>query len=75
MSEETGGRMINAGNNYEKLRKAFKEISDELRSQYELTYTPTNTKQDGSFRKIEIKDTNNDKVQARKGYYASPGTE
>jgi len=71
MSEETGGRMIDVGNNFAKLEKAFKEISNELRSQYELTYTPTNTNMDGGYRKIEIKQKDGDKVQARKGYYAT----
>jgi VWFA-related protein len=70
LSEETGGRMIDVGNNIQKLEKAFKEVGDELRSQYELTYTPTNTKQDGGFRRIEIKEKDSFKVQARKGYYA-----
>jgi VWFA-related protein len=68
---ETGGRVIDVGNNYDKLKKAFQQISEELRTQYNITYTPTNQKRDGSFRKIEIKATNKDlKVQARKGYYA-----
>jgi VWFA-related protein len=75
LSEETGGRMIQVGNNFAKLEKAFQEISDELRSQYELVYTPTNTKQDGTFRKIEIKQKDGDKVQARKGYYAQSAVE
>jgi VWFA-related protein len=68
---ETGGRVIDVGNNYDKLKRAFQQISEELRTQYNITYTPTNQKRDGSFRKIEIKATNKDlKVQARKGYYA-----
>ncbi|HEX8926706.1 MAG TPA: VWA domain-containing protein [Terriglobales bacterium] len=71
---ETGGRVIDVGNNYEKLKKAFTQISEELRTQYNITYTPTNQKRDGSFRKIEIKVNNkDDKVQARKGYYAPKG--
>ncbi len=70
LCEETGGRMIEA-NNEKKLREAFDQISNELRSQYNIGYTPTNQKKDGSFRKIEIKPKNGDvKVQARKGYYA-----
>lgn len=73
LSEETGGRMISVGNNFAKLEKAFQEIGDELRSQYELSYTPTNAKMDGGFRKIEVKEKDGDKVQARKGYYAQAG--
>ncbi|HUO60317.1 MAG TPA: VWA domain-containing protein [Candidatus Acidoferrales bacterium] len=68
---ETGGRVIDVGNNYEKLKKAFQQISEELRTQYNIAYTPINQKRDGTFRKIEIRVNNKDyKVQARKGYYA-----
>jgi len=71
LTEETGGRVINVGNKSEKLREAFDQISRELRSQYNIGYTPTNSKHDGSFRKIEIRTKDkNYKVQARSGYYA-----
>jgi VWFA-related protein len=52
--------------------RAFQEIADELRTQYLLGYTPSNTRRDGSFRKIHVKVRNQDyKIQARRGYYAS----
>jgi len=69
LAEQTGGRAISVGNP-NKLDKAFAEISNELRSQYSLGYTPTNEKHDGTFRKIEVKSKDGYKVQARKGYYA-----
>jgi VWFA-related protein len=69
LAEQTGGRLITV-NNPDKLGKAFREISDELRSQYSIGYTPTNEKHDGSFRRIELKSKNGYKVQARRGYYA-----
>ena len=72
LTEQTGGRVINVGNKFDKLREAFDQISAELRSQYNLGYTPTNTKLDGSFRKLEIKCKQNYKIQTRAGYYASP---
>lgn len=79
IAEETGGRLINVGNNGKKLEAAFQQIQDELRTQYVATYTPTNAKQDGTFRHIAIdcKDSGNDlKVQVRKGYFApSPGSD
>jgi VWFA-related protein len=72
LTEETGGRMIQVGNKIEKLRQAFDQISQELRSQYNIGYVPTNTVRDGSFRKVEIKPKqSNFKVQARSGYYAT----
>ncbi len=73
---ETGGRVIEVGNKIEKLRQAFDQISQELRSQYNLGYTSTNAARDGSFRKVEIKPKQSDyKIQARSGYYATPRRE
>jgi VWFA-related protein len=79
ISDETGGRTIDVGNNGPKLQAAFQQIQDELRTQYVASYTPSNTKQDGTFRHITVNcksDTGeNLKVQVRKGYYApSPGS-
>ena len=70
LTEQTGGRVINVGNKFDKLRDAFDQIAAELRSQYNIGYTPTNAKQDGSYRKLEIKNKQNYKIQARAGYYA-----
>ena len=71
MTEETGGRLIDVGNNGNKLEAAFQQIEDELRTQYVVTYTPSNTKLDGTFRKIAIECHGDGlKVQVRKGYYA-----
>ncbi len=73
LTEETGGRVIEVGNKFEKLKQAFDQISQELRSQYNAGYTPTNSNRDGAFRKVEIKAKQGDyKVQARSGYYAMP---
>lgn len=71
LAEQTGGRVIDVGNNPKKLRDAFDQISMELRSQYMAGYVPTNTTADGKYRKLEVKTTNPEyKLQARKGYYA-----
>ena len=72
MTEQTGGRVIEVGNNMDKLRDAFQQIQQELRSQYNIGYTPTNTAHDGGFRRIEIKvpDKKDLKIQSRNGYYA-----
>jgi len=70
LTEQTGGRVINVGNKFDKLREAFDQIAAELRSQYNIGYTPTNAKKDGTYRKIEIKDKQGYKIQARSGYYA-----
>lgn len=69
--EETGGRMIEVGNNTKKLRDAFDQIASELRTQYNIGYTPVNQTRNGAYRKVEVHPKNKDfKVQARKGYYA-----
>ena len=70
LAKDTGGRVINVGNNGKKLEDAFNQIQDELRTQYLASYTPTNLKMDGSFRTLNITCQPNQKVQARKGYYA-----
>lgn len=76
LTGETGGRVIEVGNKFEKLKEAFAQISAELRSQYNIGYTPTNPNRDGAFRKVEIKSKTGDyKIQARAGYYAMPRKE
>jgi len=72
LTEETGGRVIDAGNHPEKMRDAFAQLANELRKQYAIGYTPTNQTKDGSFRKVEIRvpKVKDAKIQARKGYYA-----
>jgi VWFA-related protein len=71
LTEATGGRVINVGNKMDKLKEAFDQIAAELRSQYNLGYTSTNTVLDGSYRKLEVKSKQNYKVQCRAGYYAT----
>ena len=70
MSSETGGQVFKVDRSHS-LDDIFKELQDEMRSQYAITYQPPNPKRDGSYHKIDIKLTNKDyKPQARKGYYA-----
>jgi VWFA-related protein len=74
LSDETGGRVINVGNNGKKLEDAFQQIEDELRTQYVASYTPSNAKLDGTFRHVAVECGDGVKVQVRKGYFApSPG--
>ena len=70
LAKETGGRVINVGHNGNKLDDAFAQISDELRTQYLVSYVPKNAELDGTFRNINISCGKDAKVQARKGYYA-----
>jgi VWFA-related protein len=70
LANETGGRMIEVGNKLDKLKDAFEQIAHELRSQYNIGYTPTNSTQDGTFRKIDLRSKQGYKIQTRSGYYA-----
>ena len=70
MADDTGGRMFEVGRR-DTLDSIFKQIQDEMRSQYAISYSSSNPARDGSFRKLEIRAKNKAlKVQARKGYFA-----
>jgi VWFA-related protein len=75
ISDRTGGRAYFPRDEGE-LREAFKQIQEEMRSQYLIAYEPSNANKDGSYRKIEIQLVNpqltKDKVKVthRQGYFA-----
>jgi len=72
MSAETGGRVFKVDRK-NTLDDIFKDLQDEMRSQYSIGYTSPHPQKDSSYHKIEIRTSNKDyKVQARKGYYATP---
>ena len=70
MAEATGGQVFFPPS-VEEMSNSFKQIEEELRSQYALVYTPADFKDDGSFRPIYL--YCNDRryqVRAKKGYFA-----
>ena len=70
ITNETGGRTIIVRSE-RNLEQAFDEISEELRNQYTLGYTPTNKARDGAYRKVRIDMKNKDySALTRRGYYA-----
>jgi VWFA-related protein len=74
LCEETGGEAFFTGDMLE-LERAFKKISEELRSQYIITYLPKNQSYDGSERKIEVRFTDKEKadkyqIRTKKSYRA-----
>ena len=72
LCEETGGMAFFTGDMLS-LEKSFTKIANELRSQYLITYRPSNNDYNGSYRKVEVKFTNaNDKYRLRtkRGYKA-----
>ena len=78
VSERTGGRAFFPRNELE-LRQVFKQIQEEMRSQYLIAYEPSNKKRDGTYRKIEIQMTNSELAKQkvtlthRQGYFSKTG--
>ena len=70
MASETGGQAFFPPS-VEQMTESFRSIETELRSQYALTYTPADFKEDGSFRQIYIYcNDRHYQVRTRKGYFA-----
>ncbi len=72
LCEETGGRAFFTGDQLA-LERSFTKVSKELRSQYIVTYKPTNERYDGTFRRVEVRLAGNRdglKVRAKRGYMA-----
>jgi Ca-activated chloride channel homolog len=70
MAESTGGQVFFPPS-VEEMSASFKQIEEELRSQYALTYTPADFKYDGAFRSIYLYCNNRSYiVRAKKGYFA-----
>jgi Ca-activated chloride channel homolog len=74
-SHDTGGKHFYAASS-KQLEEVFRQISDELRTQYLLSYYPKQRPSAGEFRRIEVRVLNpageaaNDiKVRNRTGYY------
>src|SRR5579864_326716 len=79
LSEDTGGKYYYASS-LPQLDSAFRQISDELRTQYLLAYYPSQRYSDSEFRKIDVKvageaDAPNFRVRHRTGYYSSRPSE
>jgi Ca-activated chloride channel family protein len=70
LTETTGGKAFFPFSNAQ-LSKAFNNIDQELRSQYNLAYVPANGRRDGILRQIKVKvSRKNSRIRHRKGYFA-----
>jgi VWFA-related protein len=68
LARDTGGRAFYNTNDFS---NAMTEAISSGSHYYTLTYTPTNTKMDGKYRRIEVKGINGSyKLAYRRGYYA-----
>ncbi len=72
IADNTGGQAF-FPNRLEDVAIGFKNIEEELRSQYSLEYRPADFKLDGSFRTIYLQSTNPRAyhVRAKRGYFAT----
>jgi len=69
-AEETGGNAFFA-TRPRQLRRAYETVAAALRHQYNIGYSSTNSRHDGTWREIRLLSTLEDSVvTARKGYYA-----
>ena len=69
-AEETGGRVFFA-NRPRQLRRGYETVATALRHQYNLGYSSTNNRHDGTWRQIQVRSTlEGYQVNARNGYYA-----
>ena len=71
LAEETGGRAY-FPSKVEELEGVYGQIAEELKSQYYVTYEPTNNVWDGRWRKIKLSGASgkNLDIRTRSGYYA-----
>jgi Ca-activated chloride channel family protein len=73
---ETGGEAF-FPSEMKQVEDAYAKILNQIRAQYTIGYVSSNRKQDGRWRKVEIKvkraDIAGPKIQARKGYFAAAG--
>lgn len=69
ISGDTGGRVFTLQKR--NLDKIFKEIEEELRSQYSISYVSSNPIEDGGYRRVDVKTKSSDYApRTRKGYFA-----
>jgi len=73
LAEDTGGESFLPGTTGE-VTSICQRIARDIRNQYSITYLPTNKKQDGSYRVIQVKTGEPERrrlfVRTRAGYYA-----
>jgi VWFA-related protein len=73
LAEATGGKTF-FPKDVEEVGHIAQQVAHDIRSQYTIEYSPSNTAMDGTFRQIRItvKAPGNPTVRTRSGYYATP---
>jgi Ca-activated chloride channel family protein len=73
LTAATGGRLFKP-RSFDALESTYAEVSEELRHQYALYYTPLNRTRDGGFRRVRVEATNPSyETHTRIGYFAPRG--
>jgi Ca-activated chloride channel homolog len=70
VAERTGGRQYPV-RSLTDLSGVYKQVADDLRSQYSIGYYPSNDAHDGRWRKIRVELKGGGMVRARSGYWAA----
>ncbi|HTS67181.1 MAG TPA: VWA domain-containing protein [Candidatus Acidoferrales bacterium] len=73
LAEATGGKTF-FPKDVEEVGHIAEQVAHDIRNQYTIEYTPSNSVMDGTFRQIHItvKAAGNPTVRTRSGYYATP---
>jgi Ca-activated chloride channel family protein len=69
LARQSGGRAF-FPERIDKLRGVFREVLEDLSNQYLVSYAPSNTARDGTWRRITVEVTGGHEVRAREGYRA-----
>jgi Ca-activated chloride channel family protein len=71
LARESGGKTFPAAD-LRDARRAFRQVADDIGTQYSIGYYSTNTARDGTFRKIsvQVRTVKDAQVRAREGYQA-----
>jgi Ca-activated chloride channel family protein len=74
LARETGGKTFPAAD-LRDAQRAFRQVAEDIGTQYSLGYYPTNKARDGSFRTIRVvvRSPKDAQVRAREGYRAPKG--
>jgi Ca-activated chloride channel family protein len=71
LARESGGKSFAAAD-LRDARRAFRQVAEDIGTQYSIGYYSTNTSRDGTFRKInvQVRSVKDAQVRAREGYQA-----
>jgi Ca-activated chloride channel family protein len=71
LARDSGGKTFAAADLHD-ARRAFRQVAEDIGTQYSLGYYSTNTARDGTFRKInvQVRTVKDAQVRAREGYQA-----